>query len=190
MIGTEPEFNQSPDFIGSVAFDTDRMDTWQAEASLRSGPVWLHGEWMRAEADSPDMLDPSVQGYHLTASMALTGEVRGYNKQMGLFKPFPIARTVHQNGWGAWEIGARYSSIDANDGLLEAGNMDIWSAGISWWLTPQFKASLNYRYITLNRDGTEGQSQGINTRVIIALERLEKVELGFLLWTVSGCPFK
>ena len=89
---------------------------------------------------------------------------------MGVFRRLPIARTVNQNGWGAWEVAARYSALDANDGLLEAGDMDIWSAGINWWLSPYFNINLNYRYITLDKDGLEGTSHGINSRVVLVLE--------------------
>ncbi|KAA1188878.1 hypothetical protein F0M18_16880 [Pseudohalioglobus sediminis] len=170
IVTTEPEFNQSPDFVSSEFFDVDRIDTYQAEASLRSGPFWLHGEWIRADTESPSMLDPTAEGYHVSASWALTGEMRDYNKRVGVFNRLPIARTVHQNGVGAWELGVRYSALDANDGLLEAGDMDIWSAGINWWLTPYFNVNLNYRYITLDKDGLEGTSQGINTRVVLILE--------------------
>ena len=116
------------------------------------------------------MLDPSVEGYHVTASWALTGEMRDYNKRVGIFKRLPIARTVNQNGWGAWEISTRYSALDANDSLLEAGDMDIWSAGVNWWLTPYFNVNLNYRYITLDKDGLEGTSHGVNSRVVLVLE--------------------
>ena len=170
VVTTEPEFNQSPDFISSELFDADRADTYQAEASLRSGPFWLHSEWLRTEVESPSMLDPSVEGYHVTASWALTGEMRDYNKRVGIFKRLPIARTVNQNGWGAWEISTRYSALDANDSLLEAGDMDIWSAGVNWWLTPYFNVNLNYRYITLDKDGLEGTSHGVNSRVVLVLE--------------------
>jgi phosphate-selective porin OprO and OprP len=170
LVRTEPEFNQSPDFVTSDLFGAERVDTYQVEASLRSGPFWLHGEWLQADIDSPSMLDPSVTGYHVTASWALSGEMRGYNKRVGIFKRLPIARTVHQNGWGAWEIGTRYSTLDANDGLLEAGDMDIASAGVNWWLTPYFNININYRYITLDKDGLEGTSHGINSRVVLILE--------------------
>jgi phosphate-selective porin OprO and OprP len=169
-VRTEPEFNQSPAFISSNLFDAQRIDTYQAEASLRSGPFWLHGEWLQADLESQAMLDPTVKGYHLTASWALSGEMREYNKRVGIFKRLPIARTVHQNGWGAWEVSTRYSTLDANDGLLEAGDMDIVSAGINWWLTPYFSIDINYRYITLDKDGLDGTSHGFNTRVLLVLE--------------------
>lgn len=48
--------------------------------------------------------------------------------------------------------------------------MDIWSAGLNWWLTPGFAINFNYCFITLERDGLEGNSHGINTRLVIALQ--------------------
>ncbi len=170
LVRTEPEFNQSPDFISTELFDADEFNTYQAEASWRSGRLWMHGEYIRTDIDAPALLDPSVDGYHVTASWALTGELREYNKRVGVFRRLPIARTVNQNGWGAWELGMRYSTLDANDGLLEGGDMDIWSAGLNWWLSPYFNINVNYRYITLDKDGLEGTSQGFNSRILLVLE--------------------
>jgi phosphate-selective porin OprO/OprP len=169
-LATEPEFNSSPDFISSEFFEADKINTYQAEASLRSGPFWLHGEWIQSNVDAAAIQDPTVEGYHVTASWILTGEVRSYNKRSGIFNRVPISRTVNQNGWGAWEISTRYSKLDGNDGLLDAGDMDIWSAGINWWLTPYMNLNLNYRHITLDKNGLEGVSQGINSRIVLVLE--------------------
>lgn len=170
ILRTEPEINNSPDFISSDIFPADQIDTYQAEASLRSGRAWIHGEYVRADVESPEMLDPTVDGWHVTASWSLSGEMREYNKRVGVFKRLPIARTVNQNGWGAWEGAVRYSTLNANDSLLEAGEMDIWSAGLNWWLSPYFNINLNYRYITLDKDGLKGNSHGINSRVVLVLE--------------------
>ncbi|MEP1472512.1 MAG: porin [Halieaceae bacterium] len=170
-IATEPEFNQSPDFISTDTLLADGADTYQAEASLRSGPFWLHSEYIESQIDNPLLLDPTARGYHVTASWLMTGEVRPYNKRVGIFGKIPISRTVHQNGWGAWEISARYSNFDANDGRLFGGELDIWSAGINWWLSPYFNVNMNYRYITLeDGDGIEGTSQGFSTRLLLILE--------------------
>ena len=42
--------------------------------------------------------------------------------------------------------------------------------GVTWWLTPHFSVSLNYRYITLDKGGYYGNSQGINSRALSVLE--------------------
>ena len=180
--GTEPEFNQAPNYIEAAIVDAslDELDTYQAEASLRSGPFWLHGEYVRTDADRNFGDDETYDGYHVTASWILTGEVRDYNKRVGIFGKVPISRTVDQNGWGAWEVAARYSHADLSDSIADfgypefpiqdGGKVDIWSAGLNWWLSPYLHVSLNYRYITLDRFDFEGTSQGINSRLMLILE--------------------
>jgi phosphate-selective porin OprO/OprP len=173
---TEPEFNNAPAYVETPFMEAENSIVYQAEASLRSGPFWLHGEYVRAEIDSPLYGDPSYDGYHLTASWILTGEVRPYNRRVGIFDGVPISRDVNQNGWGAWELGTRFSHVDLSDGNqldgspADGGEMDIWSVGLNWWLTPVMNVNINYRYITLDRFGVEGTSQGFNTRVALSLE--------------------
>jgi phosphate-selective porin OprO/OprP len=169
-----PEFNQSPEFLETDVLQSDDAYTYQAEASLRTGPFWLHGEYIRAELEDALYNDPTMSGYHLTASWLLSGEVRPYNRRVGIFGGVPISRSVNQNGWGAWELATRFSHLDlsevpdVNGGM--SGEMDIWSAGINWWASPYMNINFNYRYITLDRYGVEGSSQGVVTRVVLLLE--------------------
>ena len=169
-----PEFNQAPDYVATTFFDVDQMMTYQTELSLRSGPFWLHGEYARTDLDAPQYSDPSIDGYHVTASWILTGEVRSYNKRVGIFRPIAVARTVEQNGWGAWEVSARFSNLDMSEAPdpsgEDAGDMDVWSLGLNWWLTPYMNVNVNYRYATLDRFGMEGSSQGFDTRLMLILE--------------------
>ena len=173
-IVTEPEFNQSPAYIESDFFETDNYDTVQAEASLRSGPFWLHGEYIRGESDTPQFGKLQPEGYHVTASWITTGEVRAYNRRAGIFGKVPISRSVDQNGWGAFEVATRYSHFDASDAPGvdggDAGLVDIWSLGFNWWLNYYLQLGMNYRYINLEKDGLEGNSQGLNARILLVLE--------------------
>ena len=169
-----PEFDQAPDYLATGSFDVDNSMTYQAEASLRSGPFWLHGEYVRTDVDDDVLGDPTLNGYHVTASWILSGEVRDYNKRTGVFRPIAVSRTVEQNGWGAWEISTRFSSLDMSempdpDGL-DAGEMDIWSLGVNWWLTPYMNFNVNYRFIDLDRFGEQGSSQGFVTRLVLIME--------------------
>jgi phosphate-selective porin OprO/OprP len=170
VVRTEPEFYSAPNFIESNPFAVESTETWQYEASLRRGPFWLHGEYIDTQTESSELLDPNPGGYHVTASWVLSGEMRPYNKRVGIFGRVPISRSVNQNGMGAWEISTRFSNLDTNDGLLEGGDMDIWSAGLNWWLNPYFNVNLNYRFITLDRKGITGESHGFNARVALMLE--------------------
>jgi phosphate-selective porin OprO/OprP len=82
-------------------------------------------------------------------------------------------RQCHQAaivGWRAWELGARFSSIDLTDGPVNGGEMDIISLGRNWWLSPIFNVNLNYRFITNDNDGFSGDVQGGMGRVLLMLE--------------------
>ena len=173
---TEPEFNQAPLYVDTGldvptgVLSADNLQTWNAELSWRRGPLWLASEYTNTAVDNPDLANPSFDGYWIGASWVLTGEMRPYNKKSGTFGSVPIARTVYQGGKGAWEVSGRWSTIDLSDGLVEGGEMDIASLGVSWWLTPIFSVGLNYRYIWNTRLGVEGTSSGLNTRVLLLLE--------------------
>jgi phosphate-selective porin OprO/OprP len=173
---SEPEFNKSPAFV-DTAFDNnvarlpaDRIETYNLELSWRKGPFWLASEYFHTAVKSPVLEDPVFDGYYVSASWALTGEMRPYNKKNGLFRPVPISRTVYQNGKGAWEIAARYSDINLTDGKVEGGNMQIGSLGLNWWLTPFFSLGVNYRYIWNNQNGLDGTSSGFTTRILLMLD--------------------
>jgi phosphate-selective porin OprO/OprP len=148
----------------------DRLDTWNAEVSWRRGPLWVASEFFHTRADSASLGDPELKGWWLGGSWILTGEMRPYVKKNGTFGSIPVSRGVYQNGRGAWEISARWSTIDLNDGELQGGEMDVASLGLTWWLTPFITFSANYRYIWHERDGIEGTAHGINTRIGVSLE--------------------
>jgi phosphate-selective porin OprO/OprP len=171
---TEPEFNKAPDYVDTsvdgTPFAANSATLYNFEASWRKGPYWLAAEYVSNDVDAPALGDPTFDGYHVTASWIVTGEMRQYRKKMGIFGPVPVAKSVNQGGWGAWEVALRYSDLDLTDGLIDGGEMDILSLGFHWWLTPTFNFNMNYRYITLDRFGIEGTSSGIMTRVLLLLE--------------------
>lgn len=171
---TEPEFNKSPTFVDTsidgTPFAADSAMLYNLEASWRKGPYWLAAEYVSNDADAPALGDPTFDGYHVTGSWILTGEMRDYRKRTGIFGPVPVAKSVNQGGWGAWEVAFRWSDLDLTDGLIDGGEMDILSLGLNWWLTPTFNVNMNYRYITLDRFGVEGNSSGFMTRVLLMLE--------------------
>jgi phosphate-selective porin OprO/OprP len=167
---SEPEFNKSPDFVDTEAIDAEDINQFNLEASWRKGPWWVHAEYVGTDVDSAASGDPGFTGYHITGSWILTGEMRDYRYRSGIFGPVPVARSVYQGGWGAWELSTRYSSVDLTDGLVDGGEMDIFSLGVNWWLSPIFNVNLNYRFITNDRDGLKGDTQGVMGRVLLMLE--------------------
>lgn len=173
---TEPEFNQAPDYVDTGfgtdtgVLEADRLQTYTAELAWRRGPLWLASEYTRTDVDNPALGNPSFDGYWVGVSWVVTGEMRSYNKKSGTFGGVPVSRSVYQNGKGALELSARWSSIDLEDGAVRGGEMDIASLGLTWWLTPFFGINANYRYIWNTLNGVDGESSALNTRVMLMLE--------------------
>ena len=173
---SKPEFNKSPDFLDTGrstitdVIDADSIDTYNLEASWRKGPYWLATEFVASSVDSPSYGNLDFSGYHITGSWIISGEVRDYNRKSGIFRPVPVAKDVHQGGWGAWEVSTRWSSIDLKDRGIDGGQVDILSFGVNWWLTPVFNVNLNYRFINNQTNGLSGDSSGVMARLMLVLE--------------------
>jgi len=167
---TEPEFNKSPVFVDTDFIDANDAMQVSLEASWRRGPLWVGAETLSTAVSSPTYGDLDFDGYQAFAIWTLTGEMRPYNKKSGIMGATPVARTVQQGGKGAWEVAARISNIDLTDGSIDGGDMDIFSLGVNWWLTPTFLVNANYRYITLNRFGFESNSDAFMARILLMLE--------------------
>ena len=166
---TEPEFNKSPVFVDTGEFDADRIKQLSLESSWRRGPFRLAAEHNTAIVDTPTDGRRHFSGYYLTASWILTGEMRSYDRGNGTFGSVPVPRPARGGGIGAWEIAARWSSIDLDSGPVQGGNMDILSLSTSWWLNATANVNLNYRYIINNRDELKGESSGLNLRLLLKL---------------------
>jgi phosphate-selective porin OprO/OprP len=164
------EFGQSPIFVDTGDLEADGAFTYDLELSWRGGPYWIEAELVRGVVSSPELGDLTFGGYHVTGSWILTREMRAYNRHNGTFGPVPVSRSVFQGGKGAWEVTARYSSIDLDDRAVEGGQMGIFSLGLNWWLTPTFGTNFNYRHVVLDRYGIRGRSNGIMYRLILVLE--------------------
>lgn len=167
---TEPEFNKSPIFVDTGFMDADDISQLNLEATWRKGPYWLAAEYISSDVDSPVFGDRSFDGFHVTGSWIFSGEMRAYNRKSGILGGVPVSKSVYQGGWGAWEVSMRYSTLDLTDGLVDGGEMDIWSFGLNWWLSPIFNVNVNYRYIFNEQGGFSGESSGFISRVMVVLE--------------------
>ena len=72
-------------------------------------------------------------------------------------------------GIGAWELVARYSDVDLSDGLIEGGDMSRTSVGVNWWPTREFKGTVQFGRVDLDRDGISSSSNIIQLRASMLL---------------------
>ena len=167
---SEPEFDNAPPFVDTQRIAANDVMTYNLEVYWRNGPFLVGFEYLGSHVDSKESGELFFGGYHLSASWAITGEMRAYRRRSGIIDPLPVARPINQGGWGALEASARYSHSDLTDGPVDGGEMGILSLGMNWWLTRGVQASLNYRWISLDRFGSQGLSSGLNARLLLMLD--------------------
>ncbi len=168
--GSRPETGNMPRFVDTGFFDADSSTLYNWELGWRRGPLWLMAEYSDNRIDAPASDDPNFTGYHVSATWSLTGEMRGYKRNRGVFDGLPVAQSVYQGGKGAMEMALRFSSIDLTDGLIEGGEMDVATAQFNWWLSRSMALSLNYRRTWTDRFDLEGEMDAFVARVMLILQ--------------------
>lgn len=124
--------------------EPDAFTKYGVEAAGVFGPFSLQGEYIAVAADSeqPGYEDPDLSGWYAYGSWFMTGESRKYKK--GAFGRVSPKNPVGKGGWGAWELAARYSSLDLEDGDTLGGEEDNITIGLNWYATKYVRFMANY----------------------------------------------
>lgn len=140
-----PETPMTDRFVDTGAVAADRANLLGLEAAWVAGPVSLQTEYVRANADRTGVSDVDFSAYYAQASYLLTGERRPYSTSSGTFGLVKPKRNFRFGGGpGAWELKARYSTIDLNDKDIRGGELDNLSAGVNWYLNPNMRIMWDY----------------------------------------------
>ena len=126
----------------------DNQTLLGAEAAAVFGPFSLQGEYMQTDVDtSGGGSDPKFNGWYAFGSWFLTGEHRPYKGSNGTFGRVKPKSIVGQGGHGAWELAARYSSLDLDDSGVNGGKQDDYTLGVNWYATPNIRFMANYIHV-------------------------------------------
>ena len=151
-----PEAHFTSVLADTGMFRADWIHLVGAEAAWVSGPLSLQAEYVGAFTDASAVGAPYLDGYYVQASYFLTGERRPYDRRTGVFgRVKPNRNFLSGGGWGAWEIAARYSCINLNDGMLPASarRLEDITLGLNWYLNPNVK--LMWNYVRADVDGSD-----------------------------------
>jgi len=132
-----------------------------------------------SSASATTAVQPSgnnFSAWYFQGSWILTGESKGYNPATGAFtspkpaKPFSLAN----DGWGAWEVVARYSDLNLNSHVNDAasvitnwtgastrtytyyntvrgGDQKIATVGLNWYPNNNVRFAFDYQWIDVSR---------------------------------------
>jgi phosphate-selective porin OprO/OprP len=139
------------------------------EAALAFGPLTLSGETFLSFVGGEDSL--FFWGGYLSGSYFLTGERRLYNKTKGVFtSETPLHSFSPLKGrWGAWELAARLSYTDLDDGEVGGGRELNATAGLNVYLGSRTRVMFSYIHARVKDRDTEpavgdGTAQYAQTR--------------------------
>jgi phosphate-selective porin OprO/OprP len=146
-------FNGTPFFVDTLPIpDTEHVHTFGLEALWVYGPLSIQAEGMSALVDQAAAPTANLEGAYVQVGWFLTGEHRPYDRINGAidrvrpFEDFFLVRTDGglERGLGAWEVAARFSHIDLNDGAIRGGVMNNVTCGVNWYCNPYCKVVFNY----------------------------------------------
>jgi phosphate-selective porin OprO/OprP len=162
---SRPELNLAPYFVETESFAARDTRLAQAELYYRPGP-WLFGtEYFVQRVNASDQPDPLFHGGDVVASYLITGETRRYNTAGGYFLAVSPRRTVFEGGPGAWEALLRISYVDLDDQQVHGGRFWRLTPMVNWYLSDSLRLELAYGIGQLDRFGTTGTTQFLQTRL-------------------------
>ena len=131
---------------GAIA-NVDTATYYGPEAAFAYGPFRVQGEYFKYDFSRKNSLpDLSFDAWYLQASWVLTGEAYKYKMGDAAFGGVKPANpfTLAGGGAGAWEIAARYSDADLNDGSVIGGHEKLTTVGLNWYPNSNIRFMVNY----------------------------------------------
>jgi phosphate-selective porin OprO/OprP len=166
--------NEIPSFISTGSINARDVQIAQVEASTVLGPLSIQGEyygtWVTPTASGTPYF---FHGAYVFASYFLTGEHRVYSRDQGYYTsvtPFTNFFRVRGSdgrvvqGSGAWEIAARFSTMNLSDRSIQGGRLNDFTLGVNWYLTRQLKVMANYIYAMNNVNNKQTYADIFETR--------------------------
>ena len=149
----------------SKTVDTGTIDANHArefgfESAATYSGFYGQGGWFRYQIDRRLAVpNPEFDGWYAFLAYSLTGEQHPYDPTTASFRNLRPAKPLGTpGGWGAWEVLARYSSIDldyqpfvaAAAGGIAGGQQNVWTIGLNWYPNNAVKFQLNYDNLQVN----------------------------------------
>jgi phosphate-selective porin OprO/OprP len=147
-----------------------------------SGPLTIQAEYLANLVNGarvgagPDLGTVPFQGYYVEALYFLTGDSRPWdaaNARFGRVVPrrnFGFAHGKWCGGWGAWELGVRYTFLDLTEGGVFGGRLRDATLGLNWYWNPNVKMQFNYDYVYRDESGNpfvKGSIHSFGTRLAV-----------------------
>ena len=154
---------------GTKLINTGNIDARHADNLGVEGAAQYRGFLLQSEYDHFDITrvaagvsNPHFNGWYVEGSWVLTGEARKYNTANAAFDAPPVRHALGKGGYGAFELAARYSTMNLNydagalgsaptPSTIRGGDLHIYSAALNWYPNPYVRFALEGQHVELDR---------------------------------------
>jgi len=159
-----PGLGRGPRIVDTLALTgIESVLAWNGELGAVWGPFHASAEYTSLSVDDPTRGDPSFTAWYVQAGWFLTGESRAYDFKAGLWgNTKPCCSFLNGMGLdnnccclGAFELVARYDTLDLTDGTVLGGELTSYTVGLNWYLNPHTRLMFN-----VNQSTAENRNSG------------------------------
>ena len=169
---TRPESYLAPTLLDTGDIAAKSVFLIGTELAAVRGSTSLQAEYLVSFVTARDVGDPILHGGYLLLSQFLTGETRPYERAIGTFgrlDPLHEFAPWRGPGWGAWEVAARISGADLDDGDVRGGSLWLLGGEVNWYWNRYVRLALNYELGSVSNRPEHGFLQFLQARVQLVI---------------------
>jgi len=161
-----PETQLAKRYVDTETRKSNDIDLFGVEFLAIRGPLSARTELVLSHVGRSGRGDETFWSAYAEVAYILTGEMRPYRKNRGLLGRLVPSNPVgwSDGGWGLWEVAARYSYLDLNDGETRGGRLGDFTLAVNWYARAHVRVMVDY--IHAQRFGI-GRSNIIQTRLAL-----------------------
>jgi phosphate-selective porin OprO and OprP len=132
------------------------------EAMVAFGAFKLQTEFNTANYSGDAGYDQDIDTSYVAASWLITGESYLKSYSLNGMKTIKPKKTIENGGWGAWEVGLRYSTFDAGgfaNTATSTNKADALTVGVKWMPNELTRFIFNYVDTQFDTPITSGTEQ-------------------------------
>ncbi len=127
----------------NYSMNAENMNVYGGEFATTWKPFTFWAEYINQVVNGVTN-DYNFGAYTVYFGWFITGEHRSYKNTASGFNRIHPKKNLGKGGLGAFELIARYSSVNFNDKDANGGQMNDITVGLNWYMNPSCKLMINY----------------------------------------------
>lgn len=123
--------------------DVNDYTTVGLEFAAAHGAASFQSEYQATQVSRDGGSSLNFDGWYAQFAYTLTGEARPYLANRGFFDGIRPSNPFGSDGWGAFEVALRLSSIDLSDDTINGGKERNATVAFNWYLNQYLRVSAN-----------------------------------------------